>query len=281
MVLGPGHDNAVDQHARNLHLAGIEGPMSAHSLDLRDDEAARILGGHRQRQIVEGECLPFHGDVSAQVRGGAAQQRHGDRKRGVEQPLLVVDLHDANQVLRRTAVDLAAFQARIDKGTHANLGQRSGAMPGDVAKQLSQRTQRQVIGLDAALYCHRRELRYQAPMTTHGALDQAVAGEAIQAAIFAVARCRGKQQRQVARRAGLDEALFQGGNQFVRGAAADEARAGHRVAIADDSDRVGSGNDLVLHRALARNEGDCAATGSSSRKSSINPIWSSAISAGA
>ena len=131
-------DHAIDQHAGNLHLARVEHAVSANALDLHDDEAVGVLRRHRQREIVERQCLALHGDVAAQVGGGATEQRHRDGEGFVEQPFLVVDLHHAHQVVGSAVVDLATLLARIDKRAQPHLGQRAGPVSGDVAKQLAQ-----------------------------------------------------------------------------------------------------------------------------------------------
>ena len=71
-------------------------------------------------------------------------------KRLVEEPLLAVDLHHAHEVVARALVDAPALLARIDEGAQAHLGQRAGAVAGDVAEQLRERAERQVVGLDLA-----------------------------------------------------------------------------------------------------------------------------------
>ena len=174
--------------------------MSADALDLHDDEAVGVLCRHRQREIVERQRLALHGDVAAQVGGGAAEQRHRDGERFVEQPFLVIDLHHPHQVVGSAAVDLAALLARIDERAQPHLGQRAGPVSGDVAKQLAQRSERQVVGLDASFHRHRRELGHESPVPADRALDQSVPREAIQPAILAVPGCGGEYQRQIARR---------------------------------------------------------------------------------
>jgi len=169
----------------------------AESLDLGDDEAVRVLGRHRQRQVVEGERLALHGDVAGEVRRRAAQDRNRDRERLVEQPLLAVDRHDPNEILMRAPVDAAALLARVNERAQADLGERAGTMACNVAKELRQRSEREVVSLDAAFDRHRRELRHETPMSTDRPPDETCARQAIEAPRLAITRRRRKNQREI------------------------------------------------------------------------------------
>ena len=284
VILGPGHHDAIHQHAGNLYLTRIECSVRANALDLSNDETVGVLGRHRQSKIVERQGLALHGDVAAQIGGGAAKQCHRDRKCLVEQPLLVVNLHDSDQVFGGAMIDLAALLARIDEGSQADFGKSASPMPGDVAKKLGHRSQRQVVGLDTAFHSHGGKFGHQTPMATDCALYQAIARQAIQTAVLAVTGRGGKQQGQVTRRTRLRESLLERRDQLVGRAATDEAGAGDSVAVANDGDSVGGRNDLVFHRASvpdAARSSHCAFVVSAIRKSSIKSNCSSAISAGA
>ncbi len=120
----------------------------------------------------------------------------------------------------------------------------------------------------------RAQLRHQRPVAADHALHQALVREAVQAALLAVARRGREHQREIARLAGLEEAPLELADQLVGRAGADEARAGDRVAVANDGDRFGRRDDLVLHRAsvpYAARRRDCASAVSARRKSSIKP----------
>ena len=136
VVIGARDHHTVDQHAGNLDLARVQPARGGNALDLRDDEAVGVLRRHRQRQVVERQRFAFHGDVAGQVGGRAADERHRDRKGLVEKPLLAVELDDANEIFAGRSVDAPALDARIDESAQADLGQCSGAMPGDVAEEL-------------------------------------------------------------------------------------------------------------------------------------------------
>ena len=126
MVLGLRHHHAVHQHAGDLHLARAQGLSRRDALDLGDDEPPRVLGRHGDGEVVEGQRLPFHGDVAGGIGGGAADQRDVDRERLVAQPGLALDLGQLDEVLRRDRVELAAAQARVDEGAKPHLGQDAG-----------------------------------------------------------------------------------------------------------------------------------------------------------
>ena len=71
--------------------------------------------------------------------------------------------------------------------------------------------------------------------------------EAIQPAILAVSGCGSEYQRQIARRRRLHKTLLQRCDELVGRTAADKAREGDGVAVANDGDGLGGRNDLVLH----------------------------------
>ena len=150
-----------------------------------------------------------------------------------------------------TVVDLAALQPRIDEGADADAGERAGLAGGDVAVEVRDHALRQVVGLDLALEREAADLRDQAPMAADDALEQAVMAERVEAAVLAVPLPGREQQREVARLAGFEETLFERDQERIRHADADEARGAERVAVLDDGDGFGGGDDLVAHDRLA------------------------------
>ena len=87
VLLRRGHDDAVHQHAGYPHEAGVQAAGFSDALDLDDDDAAGVAGRRGDRQRLEDQRLPLHGDVAVRVRSGAAQDRDIDRPRLVEQIL--------------------------------------------------------------------------------------------------------------------------------------------------------------------------------------------------
>lgn len=85
-------------------------------------------------------------------------------------------------------------------------------------------------------------------MTADGPLDQPVMGQAIETTLLAIARGSCEQQAEVARRAGLEEPLFQGDEDGVGRADTNEAGGGDHVVRADDRHGFQSTHDLVAHR---------------------------------
>jgi len=244
------HD-AVDQHPGHDDAAGVERPVGRDALHLGDDEPVGIPGSHRSRLGVEHQGLPLHRDVARRVGRGAPDQRHIDGKDLVEEPLLAIELHDPHQLLRGARVDLAAAQPRIDECAEADLAERAGAVGRRVAIEVGDRAERQVVPRDAVVDRHLGELGNQRPVAADSALDQPVSGEAVEAALLAVPGCGREDERQVARRFGVDEALLERSDQHFGRADPHEARAAHCVAVADQRDRLVGGDDLVFaHTAL-------------------------------
>src|SRR5580704_2077775 len=217
------HHHAVDQHAGDFHMARIERTGGGHAFDLGDDKPLAVLGGGRERKRVQGQRLLFHRYVAVAVGGGAANDRDVDRKRLVEKPVLAVDLHDADEFFGGALVQFPAAIGRIDKGAQAYLREQAGLAPGNLAKQMRDAAQRQVVGLDLIVDRHSRQLRHQSEMSTDQALDQARMRQPIEAAIGAVAGRRGKHQREIAGLACLDKALLQRPDDFIRRADTDKA----------------------------------------------------------
>ena len=221
--------------------------MGADALDLRDHESVGVLRRRRKRQVVQRQRLALHRDVAAQVGGRAANQRHRHREGLVEQPVLAVDRQEPDQVLPRAVVDLATGLARVDEGAHADLGQRSGTVTGNVAKELGQRSERKVVGLDLAFDRHAGELRHQSPVPADGAFDETDMRETVQSLVLAVARRGREQQGQVLRLPGRKEALLQCTDQRIGRTAADEPGNRNGIAVANDRHCVCGADNLVPH----------------------------------
>ena len=256
-MLGPlGDDDAVDQHARHLDLARVERAALGDALDLGDDDAAAVVRGHGDRQRLERQRLTFHGQVAVAVAGGRADDPDLDRERLVEEHLLAVDLEQADQILVRRRIDLAAAVARVDEGAQADPAQRSRLAGGDVAEQVRDHSLRQVVGLDVAVDREHLELGHQAPVAADDALEKAVMAEVVQAARLAVALPGGVDQGQRARRAaaglglGGKEALLEREGDAFGKADADEAAGRDGVAVVDQAHRLRGADDLVARRGV-------------------------------
>ena len=248
VVLRPGDDDAIDENSRHLHLPGMERAGLGDTLHLGDDETARVARRHRHHQVVEGQRLLLHGDVAGGIGGGAADERDVDRKRLVEQPLLAAEGDQLDQVLGGDLVDLAAFEAGIDEGSHADLGDGSGPAGGDVAVEMGDHPLRQVVGLDLVGERQPADLGDQPPVAADRPLQQTVMAEPVETPLATVALAGGEHQGQAAGRPGLHESPLQGQQQLLRRAVADETGVGEGIAVADNGDRLVRRDDLVLHR---------------------------------
>ena len=92
----------------------------------------------------------------------------------------------------------------------------------------------------------RLQRRHQAPVAADDARHQALAAEVVEAALLAVALPAGVDQRQPARRGGVDEAALEHHGQVLGEADADEARGGDGVAVGDQRHRRRGPRHLAL-----------------------------------
>jgi hypothetical protein len=192
-----GDHHAVDQNPRNLDLPRRQPAALGDPLDLGDDDAVAVLGRHGHGQVVEGQCFAFHGDVAEGIGGGAAHEGDIDLADLVEQPLLAIDLDQADDVLGGPGIDPATAVAGIDEGMQSDLGERTRLAGGEIPEQLADDALRQVVGLDAVVECQLRDLRHAAPVARHHPAQQAFVAEVIEPQGLAVALAGGGEQGQV------------------------------------------------------------------------------------
>ena len=157
VVLRRCHDHAVDERARDLHIARVQGAGGGDALHLHDHQALGVLGRHGDREVVEGQRLPLHCDVALRIGRRAAQDRDLDRERLVEHPRFASDRQQLDEVLRRPGVELAPALTRVDEGPQADLRDQARLAPGDLAEELRDAAERQVVALDDAVGGHAGE----------------------------------------------------------------------------------------------------------------------------
>jgi hypothetical protein len=230
---------------RHLDLLRMQGVVLHHLQHLRDDDAAVALRGLGDRDRLVEDALVLDRDVAVLVGGGAADQRHVDPRRAVEQPLLAVEVDALDDLLGGGRIELAALDARIDEGLQADLGDQPGAARRHLARQHHQDALRQVVGLDAALHDQLHQHRpAHAEVAADDALDHARLGEVEDAPVLAVAEPAGVPDGHVARVAGGLEALADGDRDLLGEARQTHAAAIQRGAVLDQLARLGSGNDF-------------------------------------
>ncbi len=248
-----GDDNTIHQDPRNDDLPRAQALSLGKAFDLDDDAAAGVLGRSGDGQAVERQGFALHGDVARRVGGGAAQQGDVNRERAIVEPLLPIEILDAHKVFRRAVVDLAAAVARIDEGAGAHFGEEPGPVSGDLAEELGDHPERQIVGLDLVMHRELRALRHQGPVAADGAPDEALVGQAIEAARLAVPGRGREDECQVAGTTGLHETRLECGDKGLWSAGAHEPGECNGVAIADARDRPFWCDQLRPHlRLLAR-----------------------------
>ncbi len=245
VVLRRRHDDAIDQHARYLDLARVQFAARDGAFDLHDDQTTRVVRGHRHRQRFLGQRFALHRHVAVRVGRAAAHQRDVDRKGLVEEEVLAVDLHAPHQIVSGGRVDLAAAVQRIDEGVQPDPRELARPVRGDVAEQLRDHALRQIPGLDLIRHRQRLQSRHQAPMAADHAPYQPGVAEVVEPAVLAIALAGGVDQCEVARRAAIEEALFDRDGEVFGEADADEAGGGQRGAVRDARHGFGCAHDLA------------------------------------
>ena len=203
MMLRLRNDNAVDQYSRDLHLTGAQAAALGDPLHLHDHQAPGVVhrGGNGER--LQRQRLALHRDVPLGIRGGAAQERHIELQRLVEQILLAAEGDQLDAVLGRPFVDLPAAMPRVHEGTQSHPGQQAGLAGGSVPEELRDDALRQVVRLDLVLHGHLPQLGRERPMTTQSPLEQTLVAQPVQPATVPVPLGDGKHEREVAGGAGL------------------------------------------------------------------------------
>ena len=163
------------------------------------------------------------------------------------QPLHAVDSVQVDEILGRAGVDLPAALPRVDERAGADLREYAGAVRADLAEELRDHAERQVVRFDAPVDGERPELWHERPVSADRSSHQALVREAVEAAVLAVARRGGEHEREVLRAAGLAEARLERADKRLRRAGTDETRDRDGVAIAYERERLFGGDDLVLH----------------------------------
>ena len=172
------HADIVHQHAGNLHDSGIQRAVLSEALYLRDYDGAVGLGCHHQIQGLAGHALLLIGQVAVLVGGGSAKQGHIQLRKGVEQVLLSLKvgnvLDDLLSLLLCLLIDHGSVIPRIHKGSKSNLGQKARHASSDLAPNLADSAQRNIVGQNLIvnnLLCH---LEGAAHMAVDAAAQKAV-----------------------------------------------------------------------------------------------------------
>ena len=201
VVLGPGHHDAIDQHARHFHLAWIERAAFGDALDLRDHDAVGIVRGHGDGERFERQRFLLHCQIAVRIAGRSPNDADIDRESLVEEIFLAIDFHQTDDVLLRLLVELAAAVTRIDESAKADARDMAGSVRSNVAEQMRDHALRQIIGLDLVGDGEMLQLRHQAPVATDDSAHEPLVREMVQSALLPVALACRIDQRQIARMA--------------------------------------------------------------------------------
>ena len=246
-----GDDHRIHQYPRHPHLARVQCAALCHALDLRDDDAARVVRRHGDGQRFERQGLALHRQIAIRIGGRSADDAYRNRKRLVEEVVLAVDLHQPDQFLGGARVDLAATKARINKSIEPNMSQGAGLASGNITKQMRDHALGQVVGFNLVVDRELLQRRYQPPVPSHNALDHATVAKMIEPARLAIALAGRIHQRQLTRRAHAavlltgQKTLFQRDRNAFGKADPDKATGGYGVAIVNKADRFRGRHDLV------------------------------------
>ena len=245
VVLRVGHEDVIDQHARHLDLLGVQRAGARHVFHLGDHDATagtrRLRDGERVRQ----HAFARQGNVAVLVRRGAADQRHVHPGRLEVEELFAIQLAHLHQVFLGAAVDLAAFQARVDEGPQAHLGEHAAAPAGHVARHHGQHALWPVVGLDLLVAHQFGQARAaHAVMGRHHAPGHAFVREMGHALVLEVALADRGVEGQVARVAGGQKGLLHLQQRLFGQAGHHHAGGVEGVAVADESRGFFRGDEL-------------------------------------
>ena len=242
---------------------GLSERARGNALDLGDDIAAGVLGGHGDCQHLDGERLLLHREVAVDVRRGGPDDADIDRERLVEQVFLAVDRHQLDQVLLRPLVQLAAAVARVDVGTEAHVSQGSRFARGDVAEQVADHALRQVVTLDVIPEHELLQLRDKAPVSADHASDQPFVSEVVEPPFASIALPSRIHERESAGPALgllallllLEKVLLERNRDPLGKSDADKSPRRHRVPIVNEPHRLFGSLYLgpLFHRAARKN----------------------------
>jgi hypothetical protein len=115
MVFRLCEDNTVNKNPWYLDLPRVERAAVSYSLDLCDNQAARVARGHRDCQHFECKRRLFHRNVAIGVGGGAANDADVDREGAIEKKFFAANLKNADEIVFCAFIDLAAAVARVNE----------------------------------------------------------------------------------------------------------------------------------------------------------------------
>ena len=127
----------------------------------------------------------------------------------------------------------------------ADVRDAAGPAGGDVAEQLADHPLGEVVGLDASFDRQLAQPRRQTPVTADDPPQQALVGQMVDAAGFAVSLAGGVDQRQAAGLAGGQEPPLERDDQGLGHAGAHESTGGHGPAVADQGQGLVGRTELI------------------------------------
>ena len=216
--------------------------------DLGNHDSAGIVRGLGDGEHLAEKALFVRHEVAERIGRRGADQRDVDRNRLVPEPGLSAQFDAFDHARRRPLVEPTALDRGIDERIQSDVGDAARPAGGDVAKQAADDALRKIVGFDLALDRHPTDSRREAPMPADHAPHQALVGEMIDAAVFAVALAGGVDHRQIARRMRRKEASLKGAQKRLGHARPDEAARGDGLAVLDEPEGVGGGHQFAVAR---------------------------------
>ena len=134
-----------------------------------------------------------------------------------------------------------------DERAQAHLGQRAGFARRDVTVHVRDHALGQVVRFDLVRENEPDDLRGEPIVAADHAPQEPFVPEVIESLVLTVPLTRGVDERQAARRAHLEKALFQREEQLLGNAVPAVAGGAQHVAIVKHGDGVLDGYDLLQH----------------------------------
>src|SRR5262249_34627578 len=119
------------------------------------------------------------------------------RKRAIKKKFLAIDVDEADKLIFRAFVDLAATMARIDKRSQSHPREVSGALCCNVAEQMRNHALGKIICLDLVGDFQLLQFRHQPPMSANYASHKTFVAKMIESSFLAIPLAGGVDQREI------------------------------------------------------------------------------------
>ena len=249
MVFRFGYHDGVNQSARHHDIARVNRTGLGNPFDLDDDLAARILRRQRLHIKFQPDRLFFDAYIAEFISGGAANDRHIDRKRLVPEIFLAFQFDQLDHFAGRPLVKPAAGFTRIGEGLQADMGDDTRFFAADRPIQVHHDALGNRVGFALFGVDHLDHVRLQIEVSGDNLADQTFLAPAVETPVrFAVILGRAVSECQIIGTAGFQKAVFHRFGDLFGMAHPDESAHCYRIARLDEFYRFFRCHDFVFQR---------------------------------